>query len=245
VWRNDEPIDSFGVDAAEDLLKILITFSGQPLTRTRLESLLGAEAGPLDAVINAARHALEPDLVSPEDSAFITSAEKGISLDTSRSVELDFEQLEKLLLDGKASQGRDDDAAMKLYQEGVTLYQGEYLAGDRFADWSAARRVDLQVKFARLLNRLADLYAKQGQFDEAIRTAQQTLQNDPYHESTHRRLMRYHYCNGDKAEAIVVYATLEKLRREFFEEEPSEETQALRDALLAGETVPCMEQLDA
>jgi DNA-binding SARP family transcriptional activator len=184
--------------------------------------------------------------VSPADSVFILSNSNGISLDTSRSIDLDFDMLEQLLLDGKAHQQREEDAeAMKLYEKGATLHQGEYLANDRVTDWSAALRVELQVKFARLLNRLADLYAKQNRLDDAIRTAQETLQNDPYHESTHRRLMRYHYCKGDKDTALTVYATLEKLRREFFEEEPREETRALRDSILADETVPCVEQLDA
>jgi DNA-binding SARP family transcriptional activator/ActR/RegA family two-component response regulator len=246
VWRDDEPIDDYGSDAAELLLKILVTFRGQTLTRARLAKLTGTDVGSLDTVIDATRRALQPDLVSPADSVFILSNSNGVSLDTSRGIDLDFDMLEQLLQDGKAHQQREEDAeAMKLYEKGAKLHQGEYLANDRVTDWSAALRVELQVKFARLLNRLADLYAKQNRLDDAIRTAQETLQNDPYHESTHRRLMRYHYCKGDKDTALTVYATLEKLRREFFEEEPREETRALRDSILADETVPCVEQLDA
>jgi DNA-binding SARP family transcriptional activator len=136
----------------------------------------------------------------------------------------------------------EDEAAILIYEQAIPIHQGEYLPTDRFAPWTVPLRNHLQNMYARMLNRMADLYAKQGDFDKAIQTAQLCMQQDPYHESTHRRLMRYHFCNGNRDAALTVYMTLAKQRREFFNEEPSEETQELYEAIKANNNVSCVEQ---
>jgi DNA-binding SARP family transcriptional activator len=56
--------------------------------------------------------------------------------------------------------------------------------------------------------------------------------------------MRYHYCHHNKEAALTAYLTWEKLKREFFGEEPSPETQTLRDAIIRNEQIAQVEQSD-
>lgn len=248
VVRDGEPVDDFGSASAETLLKILLSQRGEPISAWELREFLfpeqpNADEAAVHGVVDRLRLALQPDLTAPQNSAFIVQEAAGYVLDTSQNVDLDFERVEQLLSQGKAYQGAGDpENAIQVYEQASRLYGGEYLPADRHASWSVALRNHMQTQIARVLNRLADLYAKQGAFDRAIRTAQICLRHDSYHESTHRRLMRYHTCNGNREAALTVYRTLEKLFGEFFGDTPSPETIALRDAIAAGASVNCLEQ---
>jgi DNA-binding SARP family transcriptional activator len=193
--------------------------------------------------IDIARRLLEPNLTMPESSAFIKRREQGYVFDATSNVALDYAESEQLLIRGITHQeSSEDDAALATYEQALPLHQGEYLPADRFAQWTVPLRNHLQSMYARMLNRMADLYAKRGDFKRAIQTAELCMQQDPYHESTYRRLMRYHSCSGNYEAALTVYLTLEKQRREFFGEEPSPETQALYEAIKSGEPISCIEQ---
>jgi two-component SAPR family response regulator len=254
VWRDDKLISDFGSSEAEKLFKILVAQRGQWASKSQLirwvfpfantSMLTQHQPHPaLDVVINTIRFLLEPELDSGSSSAYILEQNDAYALDMSQPLSVDIVNLEDYLVKGKALQNeQQDEAAIQLYEEGRTLYQGDFLPGDRQGQWSFAARAQVEKTYARLLNRLADLYAKQGQLQQAIDITQRCLQIDSYHESTHRRMMRYQYCAGNLKAAQTVYHTLEKLKREFFQEEPSAETQALIAAINAGQPIECVEQ---
>jgi phosphoribosyl 1,2-cyclic phosphodiesterase/DNA-binding SARP family transcriptional activator len=248
VWRNGELISDFGSPIAEKLLKILVARRGESLTEAELADLLFHDEASLyhpalHAVLNTVRYILEPDLPPGEPSSFVVAKGQGFALRQTQNIKVDFEDLERLLNEGKnyQAEGRDDLALLS-YEQAVSLHQGDFMPEDRSGDWSVQVRNQVQTQYARILNRLADLYAKRGDFEQAIRLAQSGVDEDAYHEAGYRRLMRYHHCKGDSKTALTIYSTLEKLKREFFQEEPSPETQTLRDAIQRGEPVSCVEQ---
>ncbi|HLA41919.1 MAG TPA: response regulator [Aggregatilineales bacterium] len=252
IWRDEVTVDDFGSKSAEQLLKILISVRGEVLSEDELAAMVFANQDGQDAeakkaalrdIVNTTRHMLEPELAEAADSAFIKQNESGYWMDASYHVSPDFVKLEELFTEGKEHEDAENFAeAIQCYEKAADLYEGEYLPGDRLALWSGGLRTHLQNQFAKLLNRLADLYAQQNNLAKAIETAQKCLKHNAYHESTHRRLMRYHSCMGNKDAALTVYTTLEKLLREFFGEEPSAETQNLKYAIESGESVPCVER---
>ncbi len=252
IWRDGSPLDDFGSSQVEAMLKMLVARPGQiigfnellhALFTADMTSQLRGEHPVLRAVIDSARHLLEPYLSAPEHSAFILKYPHGYQFQINDNVTPDYQKLDTLLEEGKALQADgEEEAALAAYESVGELYQGEFLPDDRSARWTVPLRNQTQTQYARILNRLADLYAKQGRFEEAIATAQKCLAVDAYHESTHRRLMRYHQCNGDTQAALTVYNTLAKLLREFFQERPSLITEALREAIITGATINCTEQ---
>ncbi len=245
IWRNGEVIDDFGEPAVETLLKILITRRGIPVSFEELVDLMKAEAvtGPdLRALVSKTRQILEPNLAESNDSAFILREGSAYRFNFSPHVRVDFIELEEIQSEGKLYEHEHAYAnAIKTYERALLVYQGEYLPKDRFQQWSVQLRSHIQTKFAKTLNRLADLYARDGRLEDAISMAELCLKQDSYHEATYRRLMRYHACLGNKNTALMVYMTLEKLFREFFQEEPSQQTRELRDSIASGEPVPCVE----
>ncbi len=248
VWRNGEMIDDFGEPAVETLLKILITRRDSAVSFDELTDLLNPESvrgtarTDLRTLIQQARLLLEPNLAADSDSAFVLREESSYRFNFSPNVRLDFMELEEIQQEGKHYEAeRAYASAMKTYEKALPVYKGEYLPQDRFQQWSIPMRTHLQTEFAKTLNRLADLYARDGRMDEAIATTELCLKQDSYHEATYRRLMRYHACQGRKEAALTVYMTLEKLFREFFQEEPSPQTRDLRDAIQRGDSIPCVE----
>lgn len=243
IWRNGESIEDLGDSTVETLLKILITRRGTAVYFDELTELLSNSARTdLRALVQQARLTLEPTLANDADSAFILRDESAYRFNFSPNIRVDFAELEDIQSEGKMYEHeRAYATAIKTYEKALPIYQGEYLPKDRYQQWSVPLRTYIQTKFAKTLNRLADLYARDGRLMDAIKTAELCLKQDSYHEATYRRLMRYHACQGNKEAALTVYLTLEKLFREFFQEEPSPQTRELRDAIVAGQQVSCVE----
>jgi DNA-binding SARP family transcriptional activator/ActR/RegA family two-component response regulator len=255
VWRDEKSVSDFGSHEAELLLKILLAHQGETVPSIKLikwllpgfgvTTSLSQPKPALRAIVDTLRHVLEPDLERGDHSAFILERPEGYVLDVSQGLRVDFIELVAKLADGKQHQAAgQDEQAMAVYLAAQALHEGEFLPDDRSKAWALNTRNQVEHDYARLLNRLADLYAKQDDLAKAIETAQLCLKVDAYHESTHRRLMRYHYCHHNKEAALTAYLTWEKLKREFFGEEPSPETQTLRDAIIRNEQIAQVEQSD-
>jgi DNA-binding SARP family transcriptional activator len=248
IWRDGKIIDDFEDRKAETVLKILITRRGQPVSAEELIEILLPGSDPkvvyadLGASVNSARMALEPDLPRPGDSSFIIRQGTTFTFNLMANVSVDSQQLRQLVSEGHQHERSGEMLeAIKNYQAARSIYLGDYLPGDRFAQWAIQERSATQSLYTDALNRLADLYAEQGHLDLAIEAANRSLQVDAYSESTYRRLMRYHYCKGDKAAALAVYRSMVKLFSEFFGEEPGIFTQRLHDDIQAGQHVSCVE----
>lgn len=254
VWRAGRLINDFGSPYAEAVIKLLLTRRGQPISSDEMIRNLWPEDLPDDGrpdqaqqsklvqAINAARVAMETDLPRPGDSHMILRDGTNFRFDLSANVEIDAEQLQALVVSGHRHERRGENAAaLRNYEQVRELYLGDYLPADRGEPWTVQERTALQALYSEALNHMADLYAGQGRLDDAIETAENSLQVDAYDEGTYRRLMRYHACKGEKGAALAAYRSLVKLFSEFFGEEPHPKTRRLRDEIMADQPVDCVE----
>ncbi len=248
VWRDGTPVNHFGNEHAEKVVKILLARRGENVSVDELIEYLWPGTDPkavyadLGNAINSARSALEPDLPRPNDSHFILRHGASYVFNFLANVDVDIERLRRLVSEGRQyERAGDTDKALAQYEAARLVYQGDYLPGDRFAQWAIQERQAAQGLFTEALNRMADLYADSGNLDRAIEAATRSLQTDAYIESTYRRLMRYHTCKDDRNAALAVYRSLVKLFSEFFGEEPSAVTQRLHEDIEAGRPVICVE----
>jgi DNA-binding SARP family transcriptional activator len=125
-------------------------------------------------------------------------------------------------------------------EKGRALYRGDFLAEDRYTDWVIDMRREIATDFCDLLTLLADVYAALGQYPQAIDAGETALRKDPLLESVYRRLMRFHYCNGEKGQALRVYRDCLKLFEELFGESPTLATRQLHQAIANDEQVDCL-----
>jgi DNA-binding SARP family transcriptional activator len=130
-------------------------------------------------------------------------------------------------------------AAVKELEQGRMLYRGDFLAEDRYADWVIDIRREITSDFCNLLIHLADAYAALGRYAEAVDACQRALAKDPLLESVYRRLMKFHYCNDEKGQALKAYRDCLKLFEELFGESPTPATRQLHQAIANDELIDC------
>ena len=191
-------------------------------------------------LISTARRILEPD-IEPRDSHFIARTGNGYFFDLSGQVKWD-------LIDFRAHWGagyrllREEQWADAIaeFEKGVALYQGDFLAEDRYAQWALRLRHEIVNEYRDLQIALADSYAALSKYPQAIAACEAALRKDPVMESVYRRLMRFHYCNDEKGLALKVYRDCLKIFEEMFEESPTPATRRLYEAIANDEPVDCL-----
>src|SRR5262249_28857140 len=96
----------------------------------------------------------------------------------------------------------------------AALHQDELLPG-LYAEWLAPRSTQLTQQLGAVLERLAALDEKSGDYPAAIGHAQRLSALDPLREAHCQSLMRLHAKNGDRASALRVYHQfMRQLQRE-------------------------------
>lgn len=153
-------------------------------------------------LLSNARHTLEPD-TEPRDSNFILRSSTGYYFDLSGDVDWDVRDFRQRLAVARVHQAAAEiDAAISAYEAAREMYVDDFLAEDRYAPWAIPQRQTLQREYRDSLADLAEFYAELGRYPDAIQAGEEALAADPLLERVYRQLMRYHYCAGDKGQAI-------------------------------------------
>jgi DNA-binding SARP family transcriptional activator len=190
-------------------------------------------------LISVARRTIEPE-IEPRDSNFILRSANGYFFDLSGRVTWDLIQFREHLRCGQQLMQAEQWAeAVAELEKGRVLYKGDFLVEDLYDDWAIDIRREISVEYRDLLITLADACAALGQYSEAINACEMALRKDPLLESVYRRLMRYHYCNGEKGQALKVYRDCLKLFEELFGESPTPATRQLHQAIMDDKTIEC------
>jgi DNA-binding SARP family transcriptional activator/ActR/RegA family two-component response regulator len=240
IWRDGGLIDPWERGQAETVVKLLLirrAANGRAVSPDELIEWLWPESDPesgrkkLLPLLSNARHTLEPD-IEPRDSNFILRSSSGYYFDLSGDVTWDVLDFQRLAREGMAQQRAGEmGGAITSYEAARDLYIGDFMAEDRYAAWAIPQRQALQNEYRDLLANLAEAYAVLGRYADAIHAGQAALEVDPLLENVYRQLMRYHYCAGDKGQALKVYRNCAKLFDELFGEGPTPQTKRLLDAI--------------
>src|SRR5580765_4418237 len=147
----------------KQLIKLLALHPHHQLHRDQAMEFLWPDSDPesaannLHKAIHMARHALELSLKSVAESHFILTQGQQILLRAPGRLWIDVEDFEQRV---KAAQAGSD---VKACEDARASYGGELLAEDRYEDWAAARREQLQNRHQELLAKLARLYETRGE----------------------------------------------------------------------------------
>jgi DNA-binding SARP family transcriptional activator len=248
VWRDGRLIDRWERVQAETVVKLLLirrAAGGRAVSPDELMEWLWPESDPesgrkkLLPLLSNARRTLEPD-IEPRDSNFILRSSTGYYFDLSGDVTWDVRDFQRLVREaGVQGRAGELEAAITTYEGARDLYVGDFLAEDRYAPWAIPQRQVLQNEYRDSLASLAEAYAALGRYADAIRAGEAALEVDPLLESVYRQLMRYHYCSGDKGQALKVYRNCEKLFDELFGEGPTPQTKHLFEAISNNAELDC------
>ncbi|MBI1742495.1 tetratricopeptide repeat protein [Candidatus Acetothermia bacterium] len=244
VCRDGVPISAsaWGRIKTQTLLKVLLISRGQVFTQDQLIEALFSDLDPQKAVRNLharlseLRRVLEPNLSKGTDSRFILNVgQQGYCFSKEVSCWVDTEEFEKLFkLAQEAEQAGQWPQALDDYQETNSLYQGKYLAEDRDEKWASTTREHWNELYLISLGRLAECYARLGQYNQAIEHCRKLIVLAPERESIYRQQMLYHFLSTDQNESLKAYQACVKALHDHLSAKPSPETQKLYEQIVQG-----------
>jgi DNA-binding SARP family transcriptional activator len=200
---------------ARDLLKLLAARGGRAVSRDAAaealwpgESSDAALGARLSVLLSRLRAILDPDRRHGPDH-YLDADKVSIALRTDR-VRVDVVEFLAAATEGQRLAAAGDwTAAEAELRAAEQFYVGDFLDGDRDADWTVDRREQARsaaVSCARVLARLA---ARRGDDEDAVRWLLRLLERDPYDEHAWTALiaaevrMRHH---GEARHQYAAYA---------------------------------------
>ncbi|MFC2095946.1 BTAD domain-containing putative transcriptional regulator [Candidatus Bipolaricaulota bacterium] len=222
----------------KNLLKVLLSAPGDIFTVDQLIEALWEDSFPASAARNVQsrvselRRVLEPGLQSGSNSKYIQRVGEGYLLCAGTDLWIDAISFEISIAEGHAFADRDQwDKAVDAFEEALTLYQGDFLAEDRYVDWTDSRRSHIRDLRIDALSRQATCYAEMSRLRQAISCCQLVLKVEPYRESAVRQLMEYQDTAGQRAQALGTYTEGKRALSEYLGVEPSTETRSLHERI--------------
>lgn len=227
VWVGADPLAELPPGKARTLLKLLLLQRRRPLSRARLTALFwpDADAAAARNNLNVTMHRLRRALGRGD---WVRHSDEGYRLLPGAEVWLDTEQFVQHAEAGRADEscGRVD-AAIGRYEAAQALYRSDLLEGDENEPALAAEAQALRDRFSQVLERLASLRERAGDWHGCLRIALRHLGLDDCNEAAHRRLMLCYSKLGQVQLAERQYRSCVSALRQQFGLSPSDETTAL------------------
>ncbi|MBL8055382.1 MAG: tetratricopeptide repeat protein [Anaerolineales bacterium] len=233
VW-NGAPLSSFLSNKAPALL-VYLAVDRRPHPRETLAALLWGGLADADARNNL-RQTLSNlrKLVGP----FLTIDRDQVAFAPAGPFFLDTAAFEQHL---RAAAGQPPAAQAEHWQAASALYQGDFLAGfavreaPEFEDWLLAQRARFRELAVHALHALTQHQIAAGDNGRAVEAATRLLALDPWREEAHRQLMLLKARTGQRSAALAQYEVCRRVLERDLGVEPSRETTALYERLLAAQ----------
>lgn len=122
-------------------------------------------------------------------------------------------------------------------QSPISLYRGDFLEdfhlpnAPDFEEWVAGQREQWRQTAVTGLSNWLDATVQQNDYSSGIPLARKLLIIEPWHEKTHRHLMRLLAANGQRSAALAQYETCRRLLADELGIEPAAETTALFESI--------------
>ena len=225
-------LTGFESDKARALLAYLATRSEQPHHREHLAGLLWP-----DFADQAARTNLRRVLSNVRQVIGDRTSDTPALIISGQTIQL---STAHIWVDIHAFQAGITAEDLAQLENAAALYSGRFLDtlsikdSNIFEEWLTLTRSQLHQQMMDTLQRLAQLYEQQGDWEKAAAYCRQQLRQEPWHEPAHRQLMRLLATNGRRAEALKQYEACRSHLAQELGVTPEPATIALYEQLRAG-----------
>ncbi len=223
----------FDLPARHDTLRLLACLlmrSDRALSRAEISAMLWPESDASKALyqLRQSLHRLRRWLPDSGDAEWIEIDGDRIAWNASTESWSDIQTLQRAAGD---SQIPRQQRLVEL-RDAVALCNGPLLPGLE-DPWTLEARDELMRCQRRVLARLGGALEDMGDHMAAAEQSRALLSLDPTNEPAHRRLMRLHAARADRAALLAQARACEQALRRHLDGQPSLETRALLDQLLA------------
>ncbi|HET6498457.1 MAG TPA: bacterial transcriptional activator domain-containing protein [Coriobacteriia bacterium] len=182
--------------------------------------------------------ALVPDSSKGESCPYVEHT-GGVCKAVPEHVHSDVAEFEKLMSDARHLDAAGDHAgAVRAYERIADLYRGELLPGDVYDDWFSSARNHYRQEFCDAMRAAHRLLTDVGDHPGALRMIRRGLGADPWREDLYQAALRSQVASGQRSAAIDTYLTCRTNLAEQLGLDPSAETVALYQQVLAMEARP-------
>ena len=166
--------------------------------------------------IHALRDKLEPGRPPRADSRFVVTVRGGYALNR-RHVRIDADVFSDAVRDGLAAADRGDAAAAdELLALAISLYRGDLLEDEPYAEWAMPERDHLRAMATDSVRALAHIALERGDHGAAVKHLERLAEFEPFDSDIHRELLRVLLVAGRRSEALRRYSTFRaRLSKEF------------------------------
>jgi DNA-binding SARP family transcriptional activator len=208
------------------LLKYLVCQRGRPAHVDEIVEALWPEAGitgrnTVRHYVHALRGRVEPDRSPRAPSAFITSGGSAYALDPRVAVDVD--EFEGLVSAGFSPVGskQDEIAKVGLLERAMSLYRGDLIAEEPFAEWAFAERELMRGLAYKALSRLVEHYLERGDIPAATAQLERAGELRPLDDEVQRQLIGVYLEQGRHSDAARRFAAYRKRILDEFGTEPN------------------------
>jgi DNA-binding SARP family transcriptional activator len=208
--RRPVPLAEWRSRKARDALKMLLAARGRRLARESLMESLWPEEDParsgprLSVVLSTIRSVLDPakahaaDHYVQADRGTVRLAVEHLAVDL-ETFNIESERGLRMLAGG------DVEGAWTVLQAAEGIYRGDFLGDDPYEDWAVATREEARATYQEVLRALSQLASKRGAPEVAAGYLRRLLEQDPYDEPGHLRLVAALGAAGHHGDARRAY----------------------------------------
>jgi DNA-binding SARP family transcriptional activator len=166
--------------------------------------------------IHGLRDKLEPGRSPRGGSQFIVTVRGGYAINR-RHVRIDADVFSEAVRDGLGVFNRGEtDSATELLELAMSLYRGDLLEDELYAEWAMPERDRLRAMATDSLRALAQISLSRSDHAEAVKHLERLAEFEPYDSDVHKELLRVLLAAGRRSEAMRRYSTFRaRLGREF------------------------------
>jgi DNA-binding SARP family transcriptional activator len=166
--------------------------------------------------IHGLRDKLEPGRSPRSGAPFIVTVRGGYAVNR-RHVRIDADVFTESVREGLgAVEAEDTEKAGQMLELAMSLYRGDFLEDEPYAEWAMPERDRLRMMANDSLRALARIALTNGDQTAAVGHLDRLAELEPFDSDVHRELLRVLLAAGRRSQAMRRYSTFRaRLRKEF------------------------------
>jgi DNA-binding SARP family transcriptional activator len=241
VYFDDQLVESWPSDKGKTIFKFLLHERARAIGKEVLMNTFWPEFEPPAARnnLNVAIYSLRQALGKVAGRcSIILFRNDCYLLNPLLDIWVDVEAFADRVVTARACEQQGDlRTAMSEYCAAEALYRGEFLEEDRYEEWPAPIRRNLENDYLSIVDHLSEWSLQQGDHAYCLHLCNKALGIDPCHEKSHQRIMQCWSRQGLPHLAIRQYDVCRSALQRELDLQPSEASDQLRGLIERGEAI--------